>query len=119
MPEYMQELDDLQTVTQPEHVKSNRMAQAARRMRYPVAMCAYSYSLLECFLQAHRLKLPLHTINEHIDLQVRSLCRQGLQPASHSLVLIALCLYLRLSGILSTCLEGLPSLELPALQACK
>ena len=66
----MQELDDLQTVTQPEHVKSNRMAQAARRMRYPVAMCTYSYTLLECFLQAHKLKLPLHTINEHIDLQV-------------------------------------------------
>ena len=68
----MQELDDLQTVTQPEHVKSNRIAQAARRMRYPVAMCTYSYSLLECFLQAHKLKLPLHTINEHIDLQVMS-----------------------------------------------
>jgi len=68
----MQELDDLQTVTQPEHEKTNRMAQAARRMRYPVAMCPYSYSLLECFLQAHKLKLPLHTINEHIDLQVMS-----------------------------------------------
>ena len=69
----MQELDDLQTVTQAEHVKTNRMAQAARRMRYPVAMCTYSYSLLECFLQAHKLKLPLHTMNEHVDLQVRSL----------------------------------------------
>ena len=67
----MQELDDLQTVTQAEHVKTNRMAQAARRMRYPVAMCAYSYALLECFLQAHKLKLPLHTLNERIGLQVR------------------------------------------------
>ena len=67
----VQELDDLQTVTQAEHVKTNRMAQAARRMRYPVALCAYSYALLECFLQAHKLKLPLHTLNEHIGLQVR------------------------------------------------
>ena len=80
----MQELDDLQTVTQPEHVKSNRMAQAARRMRYPVAMCAYSYSLLECFLQAHKLKLPLHTINEHIDLQVRSLSPRAAACTTHS-----------------------------------
>jgi hypothetical protein len=70
----MQELDDLQTITQPEHVKTNRMAQAARRMRYPVPMCSYSYTLLECFLQAHKLKLPLHTINEHIDLQVSLQC---------------------------------------------
>ena len=70
----MQELDDLQTVTQPEHVKTNRMAQAARRMRYPVPMCSYSYTLLECFLQAHKLKLPLHTINEHIELQVWMQC---------------------------------------------
>ena len=79
-----QELDDLQTVTQPEHVQSNRMAQAARRMRYPVAMCAYSYSLLECFLQAHKLKLPLHTMNEHIDLQVMCMLPRAAACATHS-----------------------------------
>ena len=67
----MQELDDLQGLSQAEQVRANRTAQAARSMRYPLRLSAYSYELLTTFLQAHRLALPLGLLNEHISLQVR------------------------------------------------
>ena len=67
----VQELDDLQGLSQKEQVGANRTAAAARSMRYPVRVSAYSYELLTAFLQAHRLALPLALLNEHVSLQAR------------------------------------------------
>ena len=66
-----QELDDLQGISQKAQITTNRTAQAARSMRYPVKLSTYSFDLLTNFLQAHKLTLPLGIINEHVNLQVR------------------------------------------------
>ena len=65
-----QELDDLQGISQKPQIATNRTAQAARSMRYPVKLSTYSYELLTSFMQAHRLALALGIINEHVNLQV-------------------------------------------------
>ncbi|BDA43395.1 Transcription initiation factor TFIID subunit 5 [Coccomyxa sp. Obi] len=65
-----QELDDLQGISQKAQVTTNRTAQAARSMRYPVKLSTYSFDLLTNFLQANKLTLPLGIINEHVNLQV-------------------------------------------------
>lgn len=76
-----QELDDLQGLSQAEQARENRTAAAARAMRYPVRLSAYSYELLTTFLQAHRLALPLGLLNEHVSLQVYTARRLIRHPA--------------------------------------
>ncbi|EIE22407.1 putative TAF5 [Coccomyxa subellipsoidea C-169] len=64
------QLDDLQGISQKPQIATNRTAQAARSMRYPVKLSTYSFELLTHFMQAHRLALPLGIMNEHVNLQV-------------------------------------------------
>ncbi|KAK9828987.1 hypothetical protein WJX72_003246 [[Myrmecia] bisecta] len=65
-----QELQDLQTVSAPEHLQTNRTAQTARSMRYPVRLCAYSFQLLTHFLHSAKLFLVLGMINERLAVEV-------------------------------------------------
>ena len=65
-----QEIQDLQSVAVPEHIGSNRTAQAAKAARYPVTLSTYSFQLLMAFLQGSKLWLLLGIVNEHIKVQV-------------------------------------------------
>ena len=67
-----QELNELQTLSMPEHLATNRMAQAALAMRYPVKLCAYSYEMLTSFLQGAKLFLILGILNEYVNFQVKA-----------------------------------------------
>lgn len=65
-----QEIQDLQAVAVPEHIGSNRVAQAARAARYPVTLSTYSFQLLMAFLQGSKLWLLLGIVNQYIKVQV-------------------------------------------------
>ena len=65
-----QEIQDLQSVAVPEHIGSNRTAQAARAARYPVTLSTYSFQLLMAFLQGSKLWLLLGIVNQHLKVQV-------------------------------------------------
>lgn len=65
-----QEIQDLQSVAVPEHISSNRVAQAARAARYPVTLSTYSFQLLMAFLQGSKLWLLLGIVNQYIKVQV-------------------------------------------------
>ena len=67
---WLQELNELQAVSIPEHLTTNRIAQAVQRTRYPVALCTYSHELLMHFLQGQRLFLVLGIINDHVKFEV-------------------------------------------------
>jgi transcription initiation factor TFIID subunit 5 len=67
----LQELDELQCISQKVQLAANRTAQAARSIRYPVKLSRYSYELLMTYLQSNNLSMPLSLINEHISVQVR------------------------------------------------
>lgn len=69
---YLQELNELQAVSTPEHLNSSRIAQAMK-VRYPVTLCIYSHELLMHFLQGARLYLILGIINDHLKLEVQTL----------------------------------------------
>ena len=81
---WLQELNELQAVSIPEHLTTNRIAQAVQRTRYPVVLCTYSHELLMHFLQGQRLFLVLGIINDHIKFEVGRLhgvrCAADLSP---------------------------------------
>ena len=66
----MQELNELQSLTMPEHLATNRIAQAVSKNRYPVNLCVYSYQLLMHFLEGTHLHLILAIINERLNIKV-------------------------------------------------
>ena len=67
---YLQELNELQAVSLPEHLVSSRLAQAVKT-RIPVTLCKYSHEVLMHHLQSSRLYLLLGIINDHLKLKVR------------------------------------------------
>lgn len=67
-----QEIQDLNSVAVPQHIQTNRTAQAARSARYPVTLSTYSFQLLMAFLQGSKLWLLLSIINEHVKVQETS-----------------------------------------------
>lgn len=67
----VQELNELQTVAAPEHLKTHRIAQTVQSNRFPVRLSAYSFELLAAFLtSAKPLALLLAIINEHLNVRV-------------------------------------------------
>ena len=66
----MQELNELQAATLPEHLNTNRIASAVRGKRLPIALSSYSHELLLNFLQASRLILILGIVNDHLKIEV-------------------------------------------------
>ena len=72
----------------PEHIQTNRTAQAARSARYPVTLSTYSFQLLLAFLQGAKLWLLLSIINEHVKVQVCS-CKDSALMQSTRLVVIS------------------------------
>ena len=66
----LQEIQDLQSVAVPEHIGTNRTAQAARAARYPVTLSTFSFQLLMAFLQGAKLWLLLAIVNQHLKVQV-------------------------------------------------
>lgn len=71
----MQEIQDLQSVAVPEHIGTNRTAQAARAARYPITLSTYSFQLLMAFLQGAKLWLLLAIVNQHLKVQVCATCK--------------------------------------------
>ena len=55
----------------PQHLQTNRTAQAALAGRYRVRLPAAAAELLTRFLHAARLTLLLALVNEYIELHVR------------------------------------------------
>ena len=70
----IQEIQDLQSVAVPEHIGTNRIAQAAKASRYPITLSTYSFQLLMSFLQNAKLWLLLSIVNQHLKLQVCFAC---------------------------------------------
>ena len=66
-----QALLDLRGVMVPQHLQTNRTAQAALAGRYRVRMSGYAAELLMRFLHAGGLTLLLALLNEYIELDVR------------------------------------------------
>ncbi|KAK9792235.1 hypothetical protein WJX73_002210 [Symbiochloris irregularis] len=67
----LQELNELQTVAAPEHLKTHRIAQTVQSNRFPVRLSAYSFELLAAFLtSAKPLALLLAIINEHLNVRI-------------------------------------------------
>ena len=65
----VQEINDLQALSMPEHLNSSRIAQAMKA-RYPITLCSYSHEVLLHFLQGSRLYLILGIINDHLKIKV-------------------------------------------------
>ena len=55
----------------PQHLQTNRTAQAALAGRYRVRLSSYAAELLMRFLHAAGLTLLLALVNEYIELDVR------------------------------------------------
>lgn len=68
----LQALLDLQGVMVPQHLQTNRTAQAALAGRYRVRMSSFAAELLMRFLHASRMQLLLSLTNEYIELDVRT-----------------------------------------------
>ena len=66
---FIQEINELQALSMPEHLNSSRIAQAMKT-RYPVSLCTYSHEVLMHFLQGSRLYLVLGIINDHLKIKV-------------------------------------------------
>ena len=66
---HLQEINELQALSMPEHLTSSRIAQAMKT-RYPVTLCNYSHEVLMHFLQGSRLYLILGIINDHLKIKV-------------------------------------------------
>jgi len=79
----VQELNELQAVSLPEHLVSSRLAQAVK-VRIPVSLSKYSHEVLMHHLQSCRLYLLLGIINDHIRLKVTP-------PPPSSAVQLAMC----------------------------
>lgn len=67
----------------PEHIGSNRTAQAAKAARYPVTLSTYSFQLLMAFLQGSKLWLLLGIVNQYIKIQVSCMFRCMTSPAAN------------------------------------
>ncbi len=70
-----QALQDLQGVLVPQHLQTNRIAQAALAGRHRVQLSAAAAELLMRFLHSARLTLLLALINEYLELAVSRLDR--------------------------------------------
>ena len=68
-----QELNELQTVAAPEHLKTHRIAQTVQSNRFPVRLCTHSFELVTTFVtSAKPLALLLSIINERLQVQVQN-----------------------------------------------
>ena len=67
----MQALQDLQGVLVPQHLQTNRTAQAALAGRHRVQLSAAAAELLMRFLHSARLALLLALVNEYLEVSVR------------------------------------------------
>eukprot|EP00891_Asterochloris_glomerata_P003035 jgi/Astpho2/3035/Aster-03343 len=65
-----QEIQDLSSVSVPEHIDANRTARAAQEQRYPVKLTQYGLHLLMHFLQSAKLFQILSIVNRRVDIQV-------------------------------------------------
>jgi len=77
-----QALLDLQGVMVPQHLQTNRTAQAALAGRYRVRMSSFAAELLMRFLHASRMQLLLSLTNEYIELDVRTRLPRTCYPTS-------------------------------------
>ena len=75
----LQEIQDLSSVSVPEHIDANRTARAAQEQRYPVKLTQYGLHLLMHFLQSAKLFQMLNIVNRRVDIQVT--CFQGAASA--------------------------------------
>ena len=66
-----QALQDLQGVLVPQHLQTNRTAQAALAGRHRVQLSATAAELLMRFLHSARLTLLLALVNEYLEVAVR------------------------------------------------
>lgn len=73
----MQDLHELQNITMPEHLSTNRLAKSMRSEKYPVRMSHFAYDLLVHHLQVNQLMLMLGVINENIAIEVSDLPQAG------------------------------------------
>lgn len=71
----LQEIQDLSSVSVPEHIDANRTARAAQEQRYPVKLTQYGLHLLMHFLQSAKLFQILSIVNRRVDIQVKSVNR--------------------------------------------
>ena len=66
----LQEIQDLSSVSVPEHIDANRTARAAQEQRYPVKLTQYGLHLLMHFLQSAKLFQILNIVNRRVGIQV-------------------------------------------------
>ena len=76
----LQEIQDLSSVSVPEHIDANRTARAAQEQRYPVKLTQYGLHLLMHFLQSAKLFQILNIVNRRVDIQVNSLQQAASVP---------------------------------------
>ena len=107
----LQEIQDLSSVSVPEHINSNRTARAAQEQRYPVKLTQYGLHLLMHFLQSAKLFQILNIVNRRVDIQVISYQQAALTPPCQPLHIAELS-FLRKGGAPQFCIRVLLVLHL-------
>jgi len=69
---HRQEIDRLQTVVTPEHMKENDLVHNFRKNKQNLQMCSYSFELLLAFLHERKFMLLLSIINQYLDIKVHT-----------------------------------------------
>lgn len=59
----------LATITDPQHVKENELAQVYKTNKYHLRMAPVSYELLISFLQDNKFMILLRIVNQHVTIQ--------------------------------------------------
>ncbi|RKO89105.1 hypothetical protein BDK51DRAFT_9529, partial [Blyttiomyces helicus] len=63
------DIQRLSTLSDPQHVKENDLAQRFRNNKFCIRMSKYGFELLLSYLSDNRFMLLLRLINEHISIQ--------------------------------------------------
>uniref|UniRef100_A0A6B2KZ13 TFIID subunit TAF5 NTD2 domain-containing protein n=1 Tax=Arcella intermedia TaxID=1963864 RepID=A0A6B2KZ13_9EUKA len=69
---HKQEIDRLETVLTPEHMKENEMVINFREHKFNLQMCSYSFELLLAFLHDKKFMLLLSIINQYLIIKVHT-----------------------------------------------
>lgn len=66
---HMQDISRLETVTSPEHVQENELAQMYRNNKYNLRMSSVPFELFLNYLQDNKYMLLLRIVNQYLNIQ--------------------------------------------------
>jgi transcription initiation factor TFIID subunit 5 len=67
------DLNRLETVTEPQHIRENELAQMYRNNKYNLRMSGVPFELFLNYLQDNKFMLLLRIVNQYLNIQGNSL----------------------------------------------